>query len=623
MDLSKLSDKELFNLEAKLNQDYQAGREEANPVRRGLTNALQGLTFGFGDELAGGVAGALEFLRGGDPASAYRGVRDQVRGTADQYQQDFPIGGPVTQGAAGMALTPFLSSGKAVGTVNQMLQAGRSGAITGAVSGAGDSTAETPLGVLADSATSAVVGGALGPATTGAAKVLGAVGNQVGQRVNRFAPRYAQEKVAEALARDAANPEAVVAKTARRMQRLGSEATVADAGGQNTRQLLDTVATLPGKTKQAVEQVIHNRQATRADRLMENANRILSVNGRNFTDTVDSLIETRARNAGPLYQALQDVKVRLDAETVDLLNRAKGVDAEARRNFLRETGIEMPPLHTFKEGQYLPFNLLDSLKKTLYDAAQSEKKNLKNHAAATLNDVRTKLIDKLDEQSPKIGGKSVYKMALDEFASKSELIDAAEIGRRAMRGDINDLQGAIRGMSASEIDAFRIGAVEALREKTGTESGQTALLKMWKEPATQERLRVVFGDGYRKFAAAVAAERNLKPLEQVGRGSQTAARQAGMADIDLNAASNAAASVATGNPLGMIGGVMNLARSVRTPEPVRDEMGALLLSRNPNDVRALQDVMRRVNSARAQQAAASGLLGGQVGASASGLLSGR
>lgn len=117
-----------------------------------------------------------------------------------------------------------------------------------------------------------------------------------------------------------------------------------------------------------------------------------------------------------------------------------------------------------------------------------------------------------------------------------------------MTGDVMDINQAVRGFTQSETDAFRIGALQSLREKTGTESGQTSLLKMWKEPATQGRLREVFGNDYRTFASAVAKEARLKGLESTGRGSQTAARLAGTADLDVAPLSQAAAAVASGSP---------------------------------------------------------------------------
>jgi hypothetical protein len=63
----------------------------------------------------------------------------------------------------------------------------------------------------------------------------------------------------------ALNPAGQVAS---RYRKLGPEAAVADAGGENTRQLLDVLTTLPGRTKDRAQIFIHDRQAGRAGRLV-------------------------------------------------------------------------------------------------------------------------------------------------------------------------------------------------------------------------------------------------------------------------------------------------------------------------------------------------------------------
>ncbi|MFW2047291.1 hypothetical protein, partial [Acinetobacter variabilis] len=63
------------------------------------------------------------------------------------------------------------------------------------------------------------------------------------------------------------------------MATLGEESRVADAGGASVRGLLDTIATLPGETKNAVEAAIRMRQSTRGGRLVDAANQGLGADG--------------------------------------------------------------------------------------------------------------------------------------------------------------------------------------------------------------------------------------------------------------------------------------------------------------------------------------------------------
>lgn len=194
------------------------------------------------------------------------------------------------------------------------------------------------------------------------------------------------------------------------------------------------------------------------------------------------------------------------------------------------------------------------------------------------------------------------------------MMDAAELGRKAMTGDLINFKQELRGLTLSEMDAFRIGALQALRQKTGTEAGQTSLLKMWKEPTTQGQIKAIFGNDYKEFASAVAKEARLKGLESAGRGAQTAARAAGMVDLDAApAVMQAGQAVATGNVPGMMTSASNLFGQVKTPEAVRNQMGRILLSRDQQKLLDLSESLRRLNEARSRAAGTGGYIGGQTG----------
>ena len=615
--------------------DYKRG-QEAPGALQGLASVLNGPTFGFGDELLGGAGALIDKLKGNPEALAalYRQNRDFVRGMQDRQQQDNPWTTTLTQAMASAPLAainaPFAAASRVTGAVPNITRAAVTGGVTGAVGGLGNSTAEDAQGMGIDALKGGAFGAGAGAATSAVGNVLGAVGSNVMQRVSpTSAEEAARQKIAEALARDArgttftsgaANP---VTQAQSRLNRLGDEAAIADAGGKNTRNLLDTLATLPGRTKDQAEQFLHQRQATSGNRLRTAADNALGVNGQRFADTVESLAETRARNAGPLYKAIEGATVTIDDDIAGLIRRASGRDGEARALYRAQTGIDVGPLTDLKPGQQVPFTLLDTLKQSLYDAADSAKRSGSNKMGAAWDDIRVNLTKKLDEVSPKTqAGDSIYKLARDEFAGKSQLIDAAEIGRKALRGDALDLRSTVNGYSRSEMDAFKIGAFEALRDKAGTQAGQTELMNMWKNPSTQERLKIVFGDerSFRQFAADVAKEARLKALQGVGVGSQTAARAAGMADLDLPALASAAGAVgqAATNPgavMSALGAVKDVWGKVATPQTVRDQMGGLLMQRGPQaqaQLGSMADMIRRINEESAMYNQVGGLLGGTV-----------
>jgi len=636
---------------------YREGTQRST-TQRGVMTALQGPTFGFLDELAGAVTAPFTAMQQNIPlGQAYRQGRDIVRGQTESFEAERPFtaaglqiaaSGPMallkaptaigravmpaitsaapsiapTVQAAGRYLTAAPATGQVMGLGQRAAQAGASGAGYGFVSGLGASTAENPLDVLSDAATSAVFGGGLGATTQPAMAVLGAGGRQVMARVSPTAAgTYAQQKVAESLIRDVPQDLSSSALTMaqRRLTRLGPEARIADVGGKSTRNLLDVQATLPGTTAEAAERAIRERQATRAARLRTAADETLGTGGAQFLQKIDDFNNQRFIESRPYYAAIDKATAKVDDAIADVLNRSQAVQRDAELLLRTKTGQTID-LSQLQPGQTVPMNVLDSLKQSLYDASTNLRKSGNAAQANAYDDVRLKLIGELEKQSPKIGGQSAYTMAMKTWAGPSQMMDAAETGRMVMRGDILDVQQATKGLSPSEIDAFRIGALQALRQQTGTEAGQTSLLKMWKEPATQDRLKVAFGNDYKAFAAAVAKEARLKSLESTGRGSQSAARLAGMADLDVAPLTQAAGAVGSGNLPAIVTAAANLARQTQTPEAVRNEIGRILLSRDPRELQKLSEIVRQVNASRSRAAGVAGFGAGQIGGQSTGLL---
>jgi hypothetical protein len=630
---------------------YEAGAK-ASSLEKKLLTAMQGPTFGLYDELLGAITAPIAAVTQGKPLTqAYQESRDYARGAAASYSQENPFTSAGLQVAASVptmmvsaparvgqaintgivtpamaAISPRLAqlqnyltqapaAGQVMGMGQRMAQAGATGLGYGMVGGLGTSEGETIGEIAKDVAKSGAVASVVGPISQPVMNVLGATGRQVVARVSPAkAEQYAQQKVAEALLRDTPPEllESALGMSQARMGKLGAEARIADVGGANTRQLLDTIATLPGETKQALERAIRERQAGRAGRLVTAADTALGTQGSQFQQSIDNFSELRRIESRPFYNVIDQAVVQVDDGLMKLLKRSESLQGAAELLYRTKTGQTID-LSKLQAGQPVPMNVLDTLKQSLYDSAQSLKRSGANQQAMAYDDVRQELIKALSDRSPKIGGKSAYAQAMEKWAGPSQMMDAAELGRKAMTGDIVDFKQELRGLTLSEMDAFRIGALQALRQKTGTEAGQTSLLKMWKEPATQERLKAVFGNDYRQFAAAVAKEARLKGLESAGRGSPTAPRLAGMADLDVAPVMQAGQAVATGNVPGMVTSISNLFGQVKTPEAVRNQMGRMLLSRDQQKLIDLSESLRLLNEARSRAAGTGGYIGGQTG----------
>jgi hypothetical protein len=630
---------------------YREGAQRST-TQRGVMTALQGPTFGFLDELAGAVTAPFTAMQQNIPlGQAYQQGRDIVRGQTESFEAERPftaggaqlaaslplslVGLPVQAGrmilptlqraapsiaptvqAAGRYLTGAPATGQVMGLGQRTAQAGASGAGYGFVGGVGSSTADNPLDVLSDAATSAVFGGAFGAGTQPAQSVLGAVGRQVTSRMSPTAAgTYAQQKVAEALIRDVPaplDPGNALNRAQARLLKLGPEARIADVGGQSTFNLLDLQATLPGTTATAVKRATRERQVGSGPRLMAATDETLGTQGAQFTQSIENFKTQRFNESRPYYAVVDSANVMVDNQLIDLLKKSRDLHAKAEGLYNKATGTDID-LSQLRYGEPVPMVVLDKLKDALYDSAQSLKRSGENNSARLDDDVRVKLTEFLTDRSPKIGNQSAYGLAMKTYAGPSQMLDAADIGRQVMKGDILDVQQATRGFSQSEMEAYRIGVLQALRQQTGTESGRTSLLKFYKEPATQERLKAAFGNDYKAFSAAVLREGQLKQLEAAGRGSQTAARLAGEADLDVAPLGQAVTAASSGNPLAIVTAATNLARQAKTPEAVRNEIGRILLSRDPRQLDQLSEIIRQLNASRSRAAGVSGFGSGQIG----------
>jgi hypothetical protein len=643
--------------------EQTAAKPEGKPSAvAGVVSAMQGPTLGFYDEMVGATGAAVEAVgnltpwgSGRSVAESYRLHRDAARASADAYVKENPVLGHVERAVASIPVALVAPAGQVAKTGSSVIgQAAKVGGAYGAVAGAGDSRATDAAGITKDIATGAAGGAVLGPVVAGGLTAAGAFSKGIAGQVakasegTRFAdtaarlgitPRVEQsvhaeaaQKVAKAIERDAGgrgeltNPLDIIAA---RRSKLGQEATIADAGGQNTRQLLDTVATLPGKTKDATERLIHGRQAGRAGRLIDAAESGLGTNGARLPQTLEALDEARKQAAGPLYDRVRQTTLAVDPVLDSILERSANAFGIAKRlaevNGQKFTLDEAAPglntLMNTRQQKAVPLSQLDTLKRSLYDIEQSHinpETGRLSELGNAYKDLRRELVAKIDSLTADQSGASFYKLARDAYAGPTELRAAANLGNQAMSKDAWKISQMTDGMSSSELEAFRIGAFESLRKKLGTEGGQTQILKMWKEPATSEKLRELFGDqkSFRQFAADVAREARLKRLESVGRGSQTASRAAGLGDLDtaaINEAGNAARSAVTGNVTGLVNSAAQAWNKASTPEPVRDEIGRLLTGKGEQGAKNLSEVrgiVKQLIEARARRAAQAGAFSG-------------
>jgi hypothetical protein len=610
-------------------QAYRAG-ERRPELGRGVVNATQGPLFGFADELAGAGAAAVDKITGRNPGvpfkDLYQGYRDSVRGASESYGKERPVASTVAQVAASVPAASVTLPLKVAATAGQRLAAAaKLGAAYGGISAVGeaddmsDATGQKMMLGMG-------VGGALGPAANVVGAGAGATYRGVASRFNRgSAQDYAMSRVANSFLRDSQPGANTLDEARARLRELGPEARIADLGGgegQNARGLLDTISSLPGATKNDAEAAIRARQVSRPARLDEATNAATGANGRRLYGTVNDLITQRRTDSDPLYAQVRGMAVPADPTVTDLVNTAKrlGLHREAAQTAERE-GLPF----TLQAGatQYAMGDL-DLIKRAVDDKIGAAMRAGKNDTARSWRLYRDRLVGHLD---PATGG--AYAQARSAYAGPSAMIDAAEQGRASLNNNVvpDQLRADLNMMGASERDAFMVGVNEALRLKAGAQAGQTELMGLWKNRNLQERLRAVFPDqqAYDAFARRMAGEERLNRLNSVGRGSPTAPRQAALDEETGNLLSTMGdiAAAKTGSPSAMVSLVRNMYGRAAMPEPVRDEIGRLMLRQGPQADAVLGDLSRYVETQgrkRAAQASRAGMTGALTGNGLLGLL---
>lgn len=617
---------------------YQAGTRMPT-AGRALLNTAQGPFMNFADEIAGAGAAAIDKVTGRNPGVSFndlrKGYTDFARGASDSFGKERPW----TSGAAQVAASlPFAAGAAPMRAGATMLERGAQAARVGAGYGAVNSLGSAESLNDQKAVDTAIGMGGLVGAVTGplASAGIGAVSSVGGNLLSRFnsstAEGFARSRVANALLQDMAKEKDFGASTLTaaqaRLLNLGPQARVADLGqgnGQNTRALLDTVTTLPGATKNQASNAIRERVSTRGNRLFEAADEATGAGGRRLYTTVEDLMAERSAASAAPYDAVRAMTVPRSAALDDLVATAQrqGLTKEAQRiadldgrAFTLRPGssdYSMSDLHFLKIA-------VDNRKAS----AAGTKDGKTTPYGRSVDDFKSRLLDELDTAT-----NGAYKVARDAYAGPSALMDAAKLGQTVLNRDLppGQIRAEIARMSESERDAFYVGVNEALRSKAGTPSGQSELMSLFKNQSLQERLKAAFPDDrtYRQFASRIAAEERLAKLGGVGTGSQTTSRQMAIADEGaafLDAATDVA-SASKGNPAAAISLMRKLYGGAVLPEPVRDEMGKLLLKKGPAAQQALGDLSRYVDAERlrrSQASSAAGIAGGIGGPLLQGLL---
>ncbi len=525
-------------LREKLALQEQALQPHASRFATLLNNFSQGATFGFADEMAAGLAATVKA-----PFSkkTFGEIYDEQlaieRGNLDVGFEAFPgtsvtgqIAGGVGTGV-GLART---AGGQLLSQVPRLPRLIGIGAGEGALFGAG--TAEENR--LTEAAKGGAIGALVTPVASGAVNLFGRILRPVAQGVRRAAfntpTRQAERLIGAAAERD----ELFGTQLADELDRLGPNATLADAG-ENLSGLARGATAKPGPARTVASRFLNERQRGQQQRLLQAAG---VTDADEFKNAFRSSLNNRRSAAGPYYDRAYAAGVEMTPEMTELMGRPSMRAALRKaRVILDEEGIQTLPT---APGDQIPVRLLDAAKREIDDRIGLAIRQGRREQARRLVNTKNALLDQIDSQVPDYG------QARQIFASEAALRDSVDLGRSLMtrRLDPEDVSIAVEAMTDGERYAFRIGALRGLVDKMeALPETRNAAQKLIESSRSREILELAFPDdaSFRQFLSTAEAESTFSFVRNRVLGGSPTTRIAQEVE-DLNNTSSVWGAIATG-----------------------------------------------------------------------------
>ncbi|MEC9266701.1 MAG: hypothetical protein VX464_11630 [Pseudomonadota bacterium] len=595
--------------------------EEFRSVDNFVRSVADGASLGFADEIA--AAGNSIFTdKTYDEALQSERARDDEIPTGQQISGNI-VGALMTGGlgAANIARAPTV-----VGKIMRgAVVGGGYGAGTGFGTGEGvedrleNATVFGPIGALTGGAATGV-SQVIPPARDAIAKALqagksavapprpvpnapwtpeGAVVRGAEAAPQEDAINDARNHIAKALMRDGMTPDDI----GYNLRMMGEGGTVADAGGASTQKLLDTVAQMPGRTRQALEDTIHTRQFGQGQRVTDAAAEALGVKG-GFYQTLDDLDAAARSKAGPLYrQAYADNPAVVSDDIQAMLETPAGQQAlrNAERMMRNERinpetmGVVVDAEGNVAFTEAPSLQVLDYVKRGFDDVLEKYRDKTTGRLVLDtegrgVENLRRDYVAALDEATG--GADSLYAAARAAYSGPASQKNAQAFGRGIFGQDAEVTAKRIQGMSDDERASFLDGVMRAIQDAVDRGSNTRNIVRALKDtPKRWKAIEAAFDDprALARFESALLREDTFASTRAAtAHGSQTFSRAAEAAEGGLAGSLIAGVGdLATGAPVQTGGRLAQKFFQMSTPETTRDAIGRILLSADPEEIAAL------------------------------------
>lgn len=463
-----------------------------------LQAVLDGLLFGFGDELLSGIKAASSDV-------SYEEALAANRAAARKFAEENPGKALSLEMAGGLPymFIPGLGVAKTASLLARTGKAALSGAAAGAAGGFGEGEGGV-MNRLASGAQGAAFGGALGTATPMLGDAAGALYRRV-FRGESFPNQSAQRRINEAFEADGQTPggisQTIQARGNPRIEpqvgtmlsgQVGRQApqprmeTITDDAGPVTETLLEGAASRPSTALSTAERQLQARKDGRYSRVMQDTTDAFGQQP-NYYKELDRINEARKTQAAPFYQAVDNFGV-VDNPTINKIlttykNTFEDAWPTARKLILssndapddvREFARISPKLFDDDGAVSVPLTatVLDYLQRGVREFADATKGSGTGPGLSkNYKGIQNELIEALNDIVVDANGTPVYKMARSIWHESKDAERALEQGKlKFMQMDPEEITSFLEGKSKAIQDAFKAGAVRSIVDKIGRRS---------------------------------------------------------------------------------------------------------------------------------------------------------
>ena len=566
-----------------------------------LRAAASGLFMGWADELEAGVRAAVFEDR------PYEEIRDEIRSKVEAYQEANPgesLSFEALGAVAPTALMFLVPGGQAAGATNVSRIAGpamkllQRGSIEGGITGAGESKAESVLGVAGDAATGAATGAVVSP-------IVGKAGNVIvggGSKVMNWMRQNLGGRPSDAAM---AELKRLADSTGKSVDDIVQDIADGKILAEN-RSLAAAVRAIKSKGPEeagtapsVIEETLRARQKETTGAATEAAQSALfpGASTRNVFESIDAMDQSLKAAEKRGYRDVFRANPNVDDGTAQAFEKlakrfpdlTKELDQFYKENnlvplFKRNTdgSLEMVRIPSLEDSEIF-YRLMRDEGAARWSAGKGKTAEPLTNAAASWKRM-------LDIKYPDL------KQVRADAAQRLSGTEAFKQGRKAFSMDADALQFEFQAMSPEAQDQFRAGVLAAWKNKVR------------RSPAVQARgadvdrqegavLKIVLGDNFESILQKrleIAGE-NAEAVNRILYGSMTAPQQAAEKAIGAGQISLAEVSEAISlNPIAIAGVVSKSLKSELPNLKPADyqKIADILVSTDPDVVRkVLNDTM--------------------------------